>query len=382
MRYRRDVERWLIACGFLFAACANAGDTPAARDDAPPVTPDTPITGPRACPPGELAVEVDALGFVRCASPAAPIKAAIDASCSVYLGWRDSCDNCALPPTKWGRAGATCTNVGLDNTCTTQGLGGVQVPLLGLNFDGDVNDDDKLYGSFYCAGAQAASSASPCPDGQFVTGRSGSGWACASIADIAVTYARQSCSLYLGWRDSCNGCGLIPSKWGYAGSTTCMNGAGVDNTCSTAVLGTETVSLYGLNFDGDVDDDDKLHLGLHCAPPSPPMGTPTTICPPGQFVVGTESDGAFLCASPMMAVHEYITSHCTLYAGARDGCDGCLTVPAKWGSAKVGSCMLGIGADNTCGKFTLSINSIDMFGLNFDGDVDGNDTVYVGLRCE
>lgn len=372
-----------LACGLLVVAgCAGAAHSPPESGDAALAIDSPLIVGPRICPAGELAVEVDALGHVRCASPATSIKSAIDASCSVYLGWRDSCHNCALPPTKWGRAGATCTNVGLDTTCTTQGLGGAQVALFGLNFDGDVDDDDKLYGTMHCALPAATTSLSPCPAGEFVTGRSGSNWACASLADIAVTYARESCSLYLGWRDSCDGCGTIPSKWGRAGSTTCENGAGIDNTCSSALLGAETVTLYGLNFDGDVNDDDKLHLGLHCVPPPVVSGSPTTICPPGQFVVSTETDGSFLCASPASAVNTYLTQRCSLYVGYRDGCDGCLSVPAKWGSARVGSCALGAGADNTCGKFTLATFAVDMFGLSLDGDVDGNDTVYVGLRCE
>ena len=46
--------------------------------------------------------------------------------------------------------------------------------------------------------------------------------------------------------------------------TTCANGAGADNTCTTQTLGSTSLPMFGLNFDGDVDNNDLLNLGLHC----------------------------------------------------------------------------------------------------------------------
>jgi hypothetical protein len=43
-----------------------------------------------------------------------------------------------------------------------------------------------------------------------------------------------------------------------------VNGAGLDNTCASVVLGADTVSLFGLSTDGDVNDDDKFFVGLQC----------------------------------------------------------------------------------------------------------------------
>src|SRR5690606_35565136 len=100
-----------------------------------------------------------------------------------------------------------------------------------------------------------------------------------------------------------------------------------------------------------------------------------------HFVVGTTTDGAMQCESAASAFHQYFSEQCTLYFGWRDKCDGCTTPPAKWGQTKVGTCTLGIGAANTCGTFSLGGTSVAMFGLNTDGDVDGNDMFYVGLRC-
>jgi hypothetical protein len=110
--------------------------------------------------------------------------------------------------------------------------------------------------------------------------------------------------------------------------------------------------------------------------------TTTTTCPAGQFVTGTSTDASFQCTSPASLVRDYVVQHCSVYLGWRDGCDGCTLVPAKWGSAKVGSCTLGTGVNDTCGKFTLGGQEVDMFGLNTDGDVDGNDTFYMKLHCE
>ena len=49
--------------------------------------------------------------------------------------------------------------------------------------------------------------------------------------------------------------------------------------------------------------------------------------------------------------------------------------------ARPGACANGIGADNTCTTFTLGGDQISMFGLSPDGDVDGNDTLFVGFTC-
>ena len=317
---------------------------------------------------------------MTCAPIADVVKSAIDASCSIYLGWRDDCNGCTTTPEKWGRAGATCVSeLGADNTCTTPTLGGAAPRLFGLNLDGDMDGNDKLYGSLHCAAPEPMASVAPCPAGQFITGTYGSSYTCGTIADAIVEYVRTSCSLYMGWQDDCNGCTTAPGKWGRAGDGGCQNGAGADNTCSVANLGGQMVNLFGLNPDGDVDDNDTLHVGLHCTPPMPATSMSMTGCPACQFVTSTSTSG-FTCTSPAAAAAQYFAQSCSLYFGWRDGCDGCTLAPAKWGQARVGNCMLGVGANDTCSKYALG-GTVDLFGLNPDGDVDGNDTLYVGLRC-
>jgi len=336
------------------------------------------------CPASQLATDVGASGAVTCAPLDQATHDAISQNCSVYLGWRDGCDGCTTAPTKWGRAStASCTDgtPGTSDTCTTPSLGG-EVQLFGVNTDGDVDSNDKLYGSLHCAPSIAGTGAlAPCKAGEFVTGMLGSSWTCAPLAVAVVDYVRTSCSLYLGWQDNCDGCITAPVKWGHAGDGGCQNGAGTDDTCSVAMLGGESVNLFGLNPDGNVDSNDKIHVGLDCVAPAPAGAPSTTVCPPGQFVTATATDGSFQCQSAAPLFAKYFTEHCTLYFGWQDSCDGCVTPPAKWGQARVRACSNGAGADDTCTTFTLGGVSVDLFGLNPDGDVDGNDTFYVGFQC-
>jgi hypothetical protein len=110
-------------------------------------------------------------------------------------------------------------------------------------------------------GTGYAGSNQTCPAGSYVQGIDATGTVvCASLA----SFVNQSCHLYLGWRDACDGCTTAPAKWGRVSAAACTNGAGADNTCQTPTLATEEVTLFGLNVDGAVDDSDKLYIGLKC----------------------------------------------------------------------------------------------------------------------
>ena len=205
---------------------------------------------------------------------------------------------------------------------------------------------------------------------------------CQSLAETVVSYVSSQCQIFLGWQDSCDGCITAPTKWGHAGDAGCTNGIGTDDTCSDTTLGTEHMPMFGLNTDGDVDDNDKFHIGLVCAPAAGTTATTTSICPPGQFVVGVATDGSFECQSAAPIISSYITDHCTLYLGWSDNCNGCTTPPTKWGTARIGACANGTGANDTCTTFTLGADQVAMFGLNTDGNVDANDTFYFGFTCQ
>ena len=355
----------------IVTACANAQQGFDAGADAPG-------NDENRCAAGELAVSV-VDGRVVCATTASTTQTALDASCSVYFGWRDHCDGCSSPPVKWGNVGGSrcVTGIGANDTCTMQPLGDETIQLFGLNTDGDVDSNDKFYASLHCVPPMAPHRPAPCSAGYFLNGTS----TCAPFDVTVVDFIRSHCTVYFGWQDSCSGCLNAPTKWGYASDASCQHSGGGDSTCSSAVLGDQTINLFGLSPDGNVDGNDKLHLGLRCTTPTPATSMSTTTCPIGQFVVGKSGDGV-VCESAAPMVVSYFVEHCTLFYGWSDNCNGCLGPPTKWGRSRVGSCNNGVGANSTCSVFTLSGQSVALFGLNPGGDVDDNDTLYVGFRCE
>jgi len=310
----------------------------------------------------------------------------VNASCYAYLGWNDDCSGCTTQPTKWGRAGAsTCTNgAGADDTCTAPTLGSATVQLFGLNTDGGVDDNDKFHLGLHCAapGTSTSQAVAACPAGELAVGVDGDLVDCMPASDVVLAYARQNCFLYLGWQDSCNGCSGPPTKWGRANDTACDAGVGINGTCTAYTLGTETVNLAGVNPGGDVDDNDKFFVGLHCAGAQAAESTVTRTCPAGQIVSAVNGDGTLLCTSAAPAIEQALAQGCWFYFGWRDSCDACTSAPSKWGRVSGNGCENGLGSNATCSVATLGTESVRLFGLNTDGTVGNDDKFYVGLRCE
>lgn len=377
----------------LVMGCAAAGQGGQSGPTDAPVSPDVPggggddggtIVGD-ACPPGRFAIDVAGSGQVTCTTLDALARQAVADHCSVYAGWRDNCGSCTTAPSKWGRVSpSSCSpGVGVNNTCTMPNLDGSPVHLFGLDLDGDVDENDKFHVGMHCTAGAPAAGTAPCPAGQLVDGHDGTSWTCSSITNTVIAYVQSSCSLYFGWQDNCNGCTTPPTKWGFVSENACQNGAGAGNTCNEPVaLGSETVRLFGLLTAGNVDGNDKFHVALHCTTPAPASSMQTTICPAGQFVAEALPGGGFRCESVAPSIASYVIERCTLYLGWRDSCNGCITPPTKWGKVRVGGCMNGTGADNTCSKLTLGSQAVEMFGLSPDGDVDENDVLYFGFRCD
>jgi hypothetical protein len=327
---------------------------------------------------------IDAGGAIVCAPIGGAARDAVNAGCAVYLGQRDSCSGCSTPPVKWGWAsGDACANgVGLDSTCAPANLGGESVTLFGLSTDGDVDENDKLYLGFHCGEGSSASAPGPCDPGSFATGVSGGDVTCAAASGEVLGYVGDRCSLYLGQRDECSGCALPPTRWGRVGTTSCEAGVGSGNTCTVAPLGGMDVRLLGLQLEGDVDDNDKLYVGVRCLPPDPVTSSGDGACPPGQLVAGIKADGSLLCEGPAPAIAGYVAEHCAFTLGLRDECDGCTTAPAKWGRARDGACANGTGAGSSCADAALGDQTVSLFGLDADGNVDDNDKLYVSFRCD
>ncbi|MCE9576561.1 MAG: hypothetical protein K8W52_25655 [Deltaproteobacteria bacterium] len=376
----------LLAC----ASSKNGPDASAPPDDAATDGngADAPVDAAvaAACPDGQVATSIARNGDLTCATMDSAAATAVRSRCSVYLGQHDSCTGCSDPPTKWSQSGplACSPGVGTGNTCVSSVLDIPATPfdLATVDLDGDVNDDDKLYTTLHCITAARTPQPAPCAPGWAITGKSGDTWMCGPIAEAAVGYVRSQCAVYLGWQDSCDGCTSPPVKWGFANDAGCTNGAGANDTCTTTTLAGEPVNLFGLSMGGDVDGNDKLHIGLSCAAATTPPGPSKTTCPAGQFVIGTNVDGSFQCADPAAVFAAYVGTHCALFFGWHDSCDGCTAAPVKWGKTGTATCENGAGADDTCGAMTLGAATVQMFGLSPDGNVNGDDTLYVGFRCD
>ncbi len=343
-----------------------------------------------ACAPGTFATGVTPEGKLVCATIDAATVDAVNASCTLYAGWRDGCAGCTDPPSKWGSVGATsCTlGAGTSNTCQTPTLDGQEVQLFGLNTDGLVNNDDKFYYGFSCAPGSSTTSQGPCGAGEFLQGYDGTSTTCVPASGAIMSFVRAECSLYFGVRDQCDAnCMSAPERWGKVASDACELGSGAPNTCSTAMLGGVTVELLGINPTGNpVDGDNKFYAGMSCAAPSPQTTNAPGACPEGELVVGIEADGTLHCASPAPEIAAAFASRCTLYSGWRDQCQsGCLMdgqTPAKWGRVRVGLCTNDQGNDNTCQESVLGGVTVETFGLNTDGYVSEFDKFFTGFSCE
>jgi hypothetical protein len=284
--------------------------------------------------------------------------------------------------------GTSCqVGTGSDSTCSTSSLGGVSVELFGLNTDGDVDFNDRFHIGFHCSvptggGGQGVSA---CPAGEFLVGVGDGSVTCARASDAVLAYARQNCFMYLGWRDSCNDCSDAPMKWGRANDAVCDAGVGLNGSCNAHTLGPETVNLAGVNTGddgrGDVNDDDKFYVALHCAGAQANSGNASGTCPAGQLVTGINSNGTLACASPAPAIEQALRQGCWVYLGWRDSCGNCTSI-SKWGRVSADACDNGTGSNSTCLVATLGTESVRLFGLNPDGDVTNDDKFYLGLRCD
>jgi hypothetical protein len=369
----------LTACGSSDGGSVDSDAAATAGDGA---ATDAPLPAASACPAGQFATGLDDGGRLECAPIDAAALAAVDEHCAVLFGWSAACGACTSDPTRWGRVtGTSCANgIGANGTCTSATLDGVDVEMYGLNTASDVADDDKFYLGWSCAVPDDTPSAGPCPAGTFVSALAPV--ECVTARAAIAGYAHESCAVYAGWIGACDGCTTAPAQWGRASGEDCANGLGAEGTCTTPTLGDTEVHLFGFSPDGDVDGDDKFHVGFQCAGASAADGLVDRACPDGQLVVAVEEDGQVRCASPLPAAEAALQTGCHLYLGWRGDCTGCDSEPAKWGRVSHDACEVGVGADDTCSATELGDATVELFGLSTDGDVDDNDKFYVGFTCE
>jgi hypothetical protein len=107
----------------------------------------------QTCPAGELMIGINSNGGINCSPINGIVRGYIEQNCFIYLGWRDGCEAGCTTVDKVGRVSENdCTNISGngDNTCQTQTINGVSVRTFGLSFEGDVDDNDKLFVGLEC----------------------------------------------------------------------------------------------------------------------------------------------------------------------------------------------------------------------------------------
>jgi len=340
-----------------------------------------------ACPSGEVALALSN-GALVCDSPSAQLQSLLREGTSLAFGHRDACGaNCSSGPIKWGTVDSTsCTDgAGADNSCTVQTIGGDSIEMLGLNLDGDVDENDKLYLGIHVDAPSSAADPhpGPCAPGEWVVGVQTDGRVtCASLASVAAEAARENCHVYFGWNDACSNCTSPPGKWGRTATTSCEHGMGLDSLCLQPMdLGGTQFQLYGLDLDGDVDENDKFYVGMQCDVVEGAPVTASFDCPAGTFVTEITDAGGVTCTPVDPIVAGAFAEGCTLHLGWADACNGCTTGPTRRGQVKSNLCINGVGANNICQTAMLGTNTVELFGLTTGGNVDTNDTFFVGLEC-
>jgi hypothetical protein len=333
------------------------------------------------CPPGEVATDISD-GTLACAPVSDIAMKSIAQSCAVFYGWRDNCDaGCVDPPDRFGKVStnACVEPANGDSSCQVHTLGADQgVELFGFDFDGDPNGNDRFYSAISCSPGAAGDV--PCDGNGFVTAYVNDTATCSDISGAVLDYVRPSCGLVRGWSDQCSGsCTSITKQ---LASTSLACDPGIGGYCAEVTLGSDTVQLASFDTDGDPGDDDRLYFGLRCEAATSMESSAQSTCPAGQFVVGLEVDKSLVCSDLKEASMNAFRQRCSLFAGWRDACDACTDIPTKWGRVRDGDCVNSGGTDDSCSTTTLNSQEVNLYGLNLDPVVDGNDKLYMGFRCQ
>jgi hypothetical protein len=250
---------------------------------------------------------------------------------------------------------------------------GVPVPFSELS---DVPADADTLGALTCANGQ-------------VPKRSGTAWICGNDIDTDTdTLGALTCAN-----------GQVPKRAGTA--WVCGN----DNDVDTDTLGGLTCIAGDIAFFDGVDWTCLQLAGTACAVGEVVTGfdsagnivcdppTDETIrgltCPANQFMRGVNADGTLVCATLDATVRTYINTNCFIYVGWADDCEAGCGTPQKMGrvNGDTNACTTSLGGasdDSTCNTQVDLVGALDIrtLGTNFNGDVDGNDKLFVGFHCE
>ena len=135
------------------------------------------------------------------------------------------------------------------------------------------------------------------------------------------------------------------------------DGRGVGNRPGQRALvheaGDALVLNYGGDFEGGVRVDSNVNVGGELRT--------STLKINGQDI--------------SQVIRSWVRSHCRIYLGWRDNCSGCSIGPSKYATARAdGVCENGVGGN--CREGT------HWSAFNMDGDVNGDDDLYIRFYCD
>ncbi len=198
------------------------------------------VRSDQSCPASQIVLGVNADGTLMCAEGA--VALADKSADADALG--------GVPASGYVRANQRCPAGQVANGLNPNGT---------LSCAG-VNTDAATLGGIAASGFVRSNQS--CPAGSVLAGFSATGAPqCTSLG----SYINANCTLYFGWRDTCDGCTSGPAKVGSVTGNDCTNLAGSNGTCISADLGSDRgVRMLGINTDGDVNEDDKFFIGIRC----------------------------------------------------------------------------------------------------------------------
>ncbi len=335
------------------------------------------------CPDGGVIAELFA-GEAGCAALAPRIVEAANEHCALGFGWLNECADCDDPPQKVGVVGGRCEVLAGDHSeCATQFLAGVGAPgeleLLGINTDGDVGPDDRLFAGFGCAAIEELTEGGTrCPEGMVAVGVDPlTGLRCSPIDLAVANWASEHCLATLAWAE-CENCAVSPTL------SVGANAAGCTNTshCPTIETGGGSFSLGALHPGHSIDGNDTFYLSLACDEAvSESEAVQGTMCPEGSFVHGWDERGALICGRPFQQFSNTMRERCSAYLGWRDSCNDCVAPPSRWAGVTATGCS-GSTPGARCMLHEVDGAELWMASVGMSGNVDGDDKFYVGFQCE
>lgn len=105
-----------------------------------------------------------------------------------------------------------------------------------------------------------------------------------------------------------------------------------------------------------------------------------TSCPGTELATGVQPNGQLACTSVEELATKAIGASCKVHYGWADQCDDCANPPTKWGWVMDSDCDTS-SQDCNCQMDELGDQTVQLLGINLDGQVGPDDKFYTSLTC-